>query len=240
MNLREALQRLPRPSPRRAAAPQPASARRDRAAAGDARRLPHRLSQPRRGDPHHPRGGRPQGRDDAAFEAHRRAGRGDPQHAAARLAQARGDRDQQGARGARPPSARSSKALLEGRGPAAGRRSPGDRASCRRRSARETRSARRRTELADAPAPIEIPIAALVEREPVTVLCSEKGWIRAHEGPPQPAAAELKFKEGDGARFVLHGADHRPAAAVRAPTAASTRSAPTSCRAGAAMASRCG
>ena len=35
---------------------------RDRAPPGGARRLHHRLPQPRRGDPHHPRGGRCQGR----------------------------------------------------------------------------------------------------------------------------------------------------------------------------------
>ena len=41
----------------RAGPPLAASARRDRAAAGNPRRLPDRLSQHRRGDPHHPRGG---------------------------------------------------------------------------------------------------------------------------------------------------------------------------------------
>ena len=43
-----------------------------------------RLSQPRRGDPHHPRGGRAEARADGALQAHRQAGRSHPQHAAAR------------------------------------------------------------------------------------------------------------------------------------------------------------
>jgi len=60
---------------------------------------------------------------------------------------------------------------------------------------------RRRTELAAAPEPVEIPAEALVEREAVTVLCSEKGWIRAVKGH-NVSAAEQKYKEGDGPRFV--------------------------------------
>jgi topoisomerase-4 subunit A len=63
---------------------------------------------------------------------------------------------------------------------------------------------RRRTEIADAPAPIEVPIEALVEREPVTVLCSDKGWIRTMKGHLTPEQlAEVKYKEGDRAKFVL-------------------------------------
>jgi topoisomerase IV subunit A len=65
---------------------------------------------------------------------------------------------------------------------------------------------RRRTEIAEAPAPIDMPIEALVEREPVTVICSDKGWIRtmkAHLTPEQ--LADVKYKEGDRARFVLTG-----------------------------------
>jgi topoisomerase IV subunit A len=66
----------------------------------------------------------------------------------------------------------------------------------------DTALGRRRTELAEAPAAVEIPAAALVEREPVTVLCSQKGWIRAVKGH-NGAAAEQKYKEGDGPRFVV-------------------------------------
>jgi len=64
---------------------------------------------------------------------------------------------------------------------------------------------KRRTEVADVPEPIDVPIEAFVEKEPVTVVCSEKGWIRAAKGHLEPtAAAELKYKEGDREKFTLH------------------------------------
>src|SRR6266849_296881 len=61
---------------------------------------------------------------------------------------------------------------------------------------------KRRTEIGQPPATILVPVEALVEREPVTVLCSEKGWIRTVKGH-NGAAAEVKYKEGDGPRFVV-------------------------------------
>ncbi len=60
----------------------------------------------------------------------------------------------------------------------------------------------RRTGFEDAP---EIEVTALeaaVEREPVTVICSEMGWIRAMKGHVS-AETELRFKDGDGPRFAL-------------------------------------
>ena len=62
---------------------------------------------------------------------------------------------------------------------------------------------RRHTELAAAPSDVVIPLEAVVEREPVTVLCSAKGWIRAIKGH-QENGAETKYKEGDRARFAEH------------------------------------
>ncbi|CAK0753579.1 DNA topoisomerase 4 subunit A [uncultured Gammaproteobacteria bacterium] len=63
---------------------------------------------------------------------------------------------------------------------------------------------KRRTDIADAPVEIEIPAEATVERETVTVLCSEMGWIRAVKGRLGEAElAEVKYKEGDGPRFAL-------------------------------------
>ena len=66
----------------------------------------------------------------------------------------------------------------------------------------ETPLGRRRTELGAAPEPVEIPAEALVEREAVTVLCSEKGWIRTVRGHAV-AAADQRYKEGDGPRFAI-------------------------------------
>ena len=61
---------------------------------------------------------------------------------------------------------------------------------------------RRRTEIGKPPAEIQVPVEALVEREPCTVICSEKGWIRAVRGRGI-ALGELKYKDGDGARFAI-------------------------------------
>ena len=60
----------------------------------------------------------------------------------------------------------------------------------------------RRTRFGDAPESAAVPLDALVEREPITVVCSDKGWIRALKGHLDDDA-ELKYKEGDRARFVL-------------------------------------
>jgi len=63
---------------------------------------------------------------------------------------------------------------------------------------------KRRTELADAPAEIEHAVEDFVEREPVTVILSDKGWIRAAKGHlDDKQAGELKYKEGDEAKFIL-------------------------------------
>ena len=47
------------------------------------------------------------------------------------------------------------------------------------------------------------PMDMLVEKEPLTVICSEKGWIRAMKGHLD-LGADYKFKEGDGPKFILH------------------------------------
>ena len=61
----------------------------------------------------------------------------------------------------------------------------------------------RRTDCAEAPQ-IDLDAAdMLVEREPITVICSEKGWIRAMKGHLD-LEAEYKFKEGDGPAFIFH------------------------------------
>ncbi|NCU20144.1 DNA topoisomerase IV subunit A [Candidatus Falkowbacteria bacterium] len=61
----------------------------------------------------------------------------------------------------------------------------------------------RRTGFAEAGVVEEVPIEAMIEREPITVICSRMGWVRAMKGH-QPLGAEIKFKDGDGPRFVLH------------------------------------
>jgi len=59
---------------------------------------------------------------------------------------------------------------------------------------------RRRTKIGDAPAAIEVPIDATIEREAITVVLSAKGWIRAAKGHGEQVGA-LRYKEGDRERF---------------------------------------
>ena len=61
----------------------------------------------------------------------------------------------------------------------------------------------RRTRFDDAPEFKDVALETLVEREPVTIVCSDKGWIRALKGHLGDDA-DLKYKEGDRARFLVH------------------------------------
>ena len=60
----------------------------------------------------------------------------------------------------------------------------------------------RRTELGTAPITVDVTSEALVEREAITVILSDKGWIRAVRGVVADPA-ELKFKEGDKLKRLL-------------------------------------
>ena len=62
---------------------------------------------------------------------------------------------------------------------------------------------KRKTILADAPKIDFNPTEILVEREPITVICSANGWIRAMRGH-QDLDSDFKYKEGDTAGHVLH------------------------------------
>ncbi|MBX3507469.1 MAG: DNA topoisomerase IV subunit A [Parvibaculum sp.] len=67
----------------------------------------------------------------------------------------------------------------------------------------KTKLGARRTQFSDAPKVEYVPLEAMVEKEPITVVCSKKGWIRSMKGH-LAADADIKFKEGDGPRFTLH------------------------------------
>jgi topoisomerase-4 subunit A len=60
----------------------------------------------------------------------------------------------------------------------------------------------RRTEIAAAPAPVDVSTIVQVEREPITVILSEKGWVRAVRGHIADGEGQ-KFKEGDKLRQLL-------------------------------------
>jgi topoisomerase-4 subunit A len=61
----------------------------------------------------------------------------------------------------------------------------------------------RRTRFAEAGVVEDVPYEAMIEREPITVICSKMGWIRAMKGHVD-LAAEQKYKDGDGPRFAFH------------------------------------
>jgi topoisomerase-4 subunit A len=73
----------------------------------------------------------------------------------------------------------------------------------RKRFGTDTELGRRRTEIGSAPSAVVIPLEAMIDCEPVTVVCSAKGWVRAAKGHLEKGA-EIKFKEGDRHRFALH------------------------------------
>ena len=68
---------------------------------------------------------------------------------------------------------------------------------------KKTALGRRRTEFAEAPADVEITIEAMVEKEPITVILSEKGWIRSMKGHVA-LNEDFKFKDDDALRFAIH------------------------------------
>ncbi|WP_324751462.1 DNA topoisomerase IV subunit A [Roseovarius sp. Pro17] len=61
----------------------------------------------------------------------------------------------------------------------------------------------RRTQFAVAGEVEDVPLEAMIDREPITVVCSQMGWIRALTGHID-LTRELKFKDGDGPRFLFH------------------------------------
>lgn len=68
---------------------------------------------------------------------------------------------------------------------------------------KSTELGRRRTGFTDSP-DVETDLdQVMIEREPVTVVSSQKGWIRALKGHLDDTSG-LSFKEGDSQRFVFH------------------------------------
>ncbi|MEM9434205.1 MAG: DNA topoisomerase IV subunit A [Pseudomonadota bacterium] len=61
----------------------------------------------------------------------------------------------------------------------------------------------RRTSFGEAGEVEDVPLEAMIDREPITVVCSQMGWVRAMTGHIN-LSRELKFKDGDGPRFIFH------------------------------------
>ena len=68
---------------------------------------------------------------------------------------------------------------------------------------KRTALGRRRTEFAEAPTDIEVPVEAMIEKEPITVILSQKGWIRALKGYAD-LKEDFKFKDDDALAFAIH------------------------------------
>mgnify|MGYP002861816103 CR=1 FL=1 len=68
---------------------------------------------------------------------------------------------------------------------------------------KKTALGRRRTEFAEAPRDIEMPIEAMIEKEPITVILSQKGWIRCMKGHVD-LKENFKFKDDDSLLSALH------------------------------------
>ncbi len=66
----------------------------------------------------------------------------------------------------------------------------------------KTEIGRRRTMIGAAPEPVMVPVEAIIEREQVIVVCSQKGWVRTIKGHNVDEAS-LKYKEGDTGRFIV-------------------------------------
>ena len=206
LGLAEALARMARPSPRRAGAAQPVPARRDRAPARSAGRLPDRLSEPRQGDQDHPHRGRAEAGPDPHLQAHRGAGRCHPQHAAAQLAQARGDGDPARGQGLKRRVEEAEGACSSPR-TSSGRRSRAKSGRCARPSVPRPRSASAAPPSAQVQDVEQELAEMLVEREPVTIVVSEKGWVRALRGHVTDLSA-VAFKSDDALQFSFPCRDH--------------------------------
>ncbi|MBV7259440.1 DNA topoisomerase IV subunit A [Erythrobacter crassostreae] len=75
--------------------------------------------------------------------------------------------------------------------------------SLRKDYAEDTKIGARRTRIEEAEALVEFSMDAMIEKAPVTVILSQKGWIRAATGHV-PLDQEFKYKEGDALAFILH------------------------------------
>ncbi len=73
----------------------------------------------------------------------------------------------------------------------------------RKEYAEDTELGRRRTTIAEAAPTREFSMDAMIEKEPVTVILSQRAWVRAAKGHVA-LDGDFKFKEGDGPAFAVH------------------------------------
>ncbi len=74
-----------------------------------------------------------------------------------------------------------------------------------KRYGKDTPLGRRRTTVETAPNVKLIAYEDMIDKEPLTIIASQKGWVRAMKGHIDLASGDaIKFKEGDGAAFAFH------------------------------------
>ena len=75
-------------------------------------------------------------------------------------------------------------------------------AAVRKQFGEKTEMGKRRTDIGAAPDDVDVPVEAMIEKEPITVLCSAKGWIKAAKGHLEDVS-DVKYKEGDRGQFAI-------------------------------------
>lgn len=68
---------------------------------------------------------------------------------------------------------------------------------------KKTALGRRRTEFAEVSEDIDVPVEVFIEKEPITIILSQKGWIRSLKGYSD-LNEEFKFKDDDALLFAIH------------------------------------
>ena len=150
-----------------------------------------RLSQSRRGDPHHPPRGRAEARAHEALQALRDPGRGDSRNQAAPPRQARGNEDPRRAEEARRGARRARGRSLKSQGASSRSSSPSE-----IEADAEKYGDDRRTKIVEREAALAIDESELVANEPATIVLSKGGFVRSakgHEIDPRT----LQYKSGD-------------------------------------------
>lgn len=73
----------------------------------------------------------------------------------------------------------------------------------REKFGKKTALGRRRTEFAEVSDDIDVPVEVFIEKEPITVILSQKGWIRSLKGYSD-LGEDFKFKDDDALLFAIH------------------------------------
>ncbi len=68
---------------------------------------------------------------------------------------------------------------------------------------KKTALGKRRTEFAEVSEEIDVPVEAYIEKEPITIILSQKGWIRALKGYSN-LTEDFKFKDDDALLTAIH------------------------------------